>query len=181
MPGSALGRQGFQGRHGQGFDPARVQAIRNRPRTTAPTDEVVTAAIPEPAGGLWTSTVTGHDSGFASAWTDWARGEEFVPANTPMSVLRADAEARIYRIDGRSDLDALRGQYPAGPLDVDWEAVGRDFDAVHLTAKGAQETRYGLPNLYTWEVESTLWLRPRFTIVQQGTVAEPAKPAEEGR
>jgi hypothetical protein len=49
---------------------------------------------------------------------------------------------------------------------LDFEELARDYDALHLTVRGQWKTRMTRPNLYGWDVESTLWFRWKFNRVE---------------
>jgi hypothetical protein len=64
------------------------------------------------------------------------------------------------RLDGR-EADAAR--YP------DWNAVGRVYDAVHLTKRGQRATATrvaGKPDLVGWDCESTVWFKWVFSSIE---------------
>jgi hypothetical protein len=89
-----------------------------------------------------------------------------------------ESEVTAYTIDSLSDFRELVSTYfdpqDEGRVRVRWAAVAKDFDAVHLTARGlatAQDvevrTPAGIGKLWGWDTESTAWLRlPRsgFTV-----------------
>jgi hypothetical protein len=122
----------------------------------------------KPEGGLWTST---YHPQCGSNWVQWCLGEgwEVPPEERWQSMLLVPAPARVFIIDARADLERLAARYP-GPVIahwaalLDWEAIAKDYDAVHLTARGQAMTRFSYPhNLYGWDVECTLWCRWCFT------------------
>jgi hypothetical protein len=74
----------------------------------------------------------------------------------------------IYRISSPTDFSRLLASYPrkGGHAGVDWIAVAKDFDGVHLTARGLVMTQgvkvpaeRGEAALEGWDCESTAWLR----------------------
>lgn len=161
-----LGIQLFVTR-GEAYSPTRMDKIKNR--------DV------KPYGGLWTST---FDVETKSAWIDFCTKEEF---NLPASgvwrgyLLKPMRKARIYVIDSFDDLKQLIDKYSYNPYKdlqfsiwstlrdkryIDFEALSKDYDAIHLTQEGQWLTRHTEPfNLYGWDFESTLWLRDCFTNV----------------
>jgi hypothetical protein len=94
---------------------------------------------------------------------DWCVSEQYAGPSFNVWLLNPDPAARIAHIDTYSDLAALVAAYPGPGVDTrfpDWEAVSRDYDAVHLTDAGQWATRLSHPHdLYGWDCESTLWFR----------------------
>ena len=109
----------------------------------------------KPEGGLWTSPV---DSKYG--WKQWCTMEDaFTETLTKHFYLNLTPEARIYVIDSLEDLH----QCPKcmGLLDqvIDFPKMAREYDAIWLTTRGQQVTRYSFPmNLYGWDCESVLLL-----------------------
>ena len=142
------------------FNPEKVKPIQNR------------KSFSKPRGGFWTST---YNPDIGSAWIQWCCSEEFeVPKNHMWSgvLLTPDPKVRIYTIDCYEDFQKLLDQYGyisnilkefSKELYLDFESMVQDYDALHLTEKGQQETHLSYPhNLYGWDCESTLWLNPKF-------------------
>lgn len=132
-------------------------------------------AKPDNSGGLWTST---FDMNIKNAWVEFRVREEFdVPLDGKWRgyILTPSKKARIYVIDSHADLLRLLNKYPYDPykayghirwantLYPDFEAISKDYDAIHLTQEGQWATRMTEPNLYGWDFESTLWFRDCFT------------------
>jgi hypothetical protein len=130
------------------------------------TDEVTLVA--KPVGGLWTSTWDGEES----EWVDWCRREEFGDVDSrEWWLLTPSPTARILTIETRYNLmQAVKmfappaGSYPEwysglGAAVLDFTAVAKKFDAVHLTSRGAIDLHFGTPNLNSWDCESTVWFR----------------------
>lgn len=130
---------------------------------------------PERAGGLWTST---FDIETKNQWVEFRTRESFeVPLDGKWRgyILTPKKKARIYVIDSLSDLLRLLDKYPYNPykensfirwgvtIYPDFEAISKDYDAIHLTQEGQWATRMTEPNLYGWDFESTLWFRDCFT------------------
>ena len=87
------------------------------------------------------------------------------------------ADNRLLLIDDQTQLAAIIDAYPAEPNPYvphrnggrypDWEALAADgWDGVYLTDRGQWETRLprGGPDLYGWDLESCLWLRPSYVV-----------------
>lgn len=132
----------------------------------------------KPQGGFWTSTFDGQ----ASEWIRWCLSENFKTGPFRCWLLIPDPSARVYHVDGLADLERLVRVYgykrePYSPYSkwcLDFERMAQQFDALHLTRRGERETRHTDPGLYTWDVESTLWFRWRFTrVIDIGLVKAP--------
>jgi len=118
----------------------------------------------KPTGGLWTSTY--HEGG--SAWA----GSSMVLSRGEAWILHPKA-AKVAIVDSLSDLKKLMSVYQhqtrVGEEVLDFEAMSKDYDAMHLTERGQNATRMvpmGEPDLYGWDVESTLWFRWKFDSVE---------------
>lgn len=123
----------------------------------------------KPNGGMWTST---YDPSIGSGWIDWCHKEDFrVPGGGWRSWLLVPSPGvRVLTIDTLEDLVLALNRYPrtepAWRTNLfgmsryfDFEAVARDYDAIHLTEEGQWRTRLSHPdNLYGWDCESVLWL-----------------------
>ncbi len=131
----------------------------------------------KPVGALWTASylADGH-----STWELLEQAEFSHRARSVFSVNFAEAEAAVYTISCLLDFRNLVSRYPNplpdGRVRVQWDVVARDFDAVHLTARGLVTvhdvevvTPFGSAKLYGWDSESTAWLRrpPSVTVVHQ--------------
>lgn len=129
--------------------------------------------------GLWTSPVTARTDDGAptdSAWLEWCRSE--MDADTSGQYLTEVIpvrDARLLLIDGQEHLISIIGAYPhidsqwigRGRLYPDWAALAAaGWDGVYLTDRGQWAThlpRSG-PDLYSWDMESMLWLRHAYTV-----------------
>ncbi|MBC9783583.1 hypothetical protein H1S01_03525 [Heliobacterium chlorum] len=162
------------------LDPAKINPVTNTPQN-------------KPFGGFWTSTY--HET-LMSDWVLFSYTHETYWKGTALEawIVMATPDARVYRIDGYYDFEELLcryhvnpgwngpfipakrfseiyslfcGELPMGKAKLDFEAISRDYDAVHLTERGLSETKYGYPyNLMGWDVESTLWFRWSFSRVE---------------
>jgi hypothetical protein len=107
----------------------------------------------KPKGGLWTSPVNSE-----YGWREWCEAESFNLGSLKKS-FRVKFSGRVMTIDSVRDMEQLPWCEPTPgwnfPL---WEAV--EFcgvDAIHLTVKGQNETRFSRPhNLYGWDCETVL-------------------------
>jgi hypothetical protein len=128
---------------------------------------------PAKGTGLWTST-----AGEECSWIEWMKGEGWWPKrdSARLWLLDPDPAARIFEIDQAVDLNELASKfrrsggpgladYIAREPRLDWEAIAREYDAVHLTSRGEAQLHIRLdggPDLYGWDCESTIWFRWRF-------------------
>lgn len=127
--------------------------------------------VNKPDGGRWTSTWLGDALG--SAWVQWCLNKKESWLQGDCYLITPRSGARIYVIDSLEDAQVL----PLAKLPpmfnsdyiqcIDWLAVSRDYDAVHLTEKGQEATHLSFPlNLYGWDCESTVWFRDVFDKVE---------------
>jgi hypothetical protein len=136
-------------------------------------------AKPAAGSGLWTSPVTARTADGKpadSAWLEWSRAEmEADTSDLLLTEIIPVAEARILLIDCQEHLAAIVEAYPQsdsqwigrGRYYPAWEALVADgWDAVYLTDRGQWATRLPKsgPDLYTWDLESALWLRHAYTV-----------------
>lgn len=143
---------------------------------------VTNANFVKPHGGIWTCSYRGENS--PTSWEHFC-GTDYTSQlvnHTHTVALQPNPDARILVIDTQEDLVNIRAAYPPAKRDLhpdtpDWmveslggpfnfEAVSKDYDAIHLTDNGQWATRRSnAVNLYGWDVESTVWLRwDAFTI-----------------
>lgn len=126
----------------------------------------------KPCGGLWASPV---DAEFG--WIDWCKVEDFHPERLAVSFeFELAPSANVFVVDSMTDLQRFPhqlerlGQYLYQYPDFE-KARNTGIDAVYLTDKGQCETRFGgyLENekhmdLYGWDCESVLVLRPQVVV-----------------
>lgn len=128
----------------------------------------------KPRGGLWTSTYRpeSHDS----AWVEWCRYEDFGDVDKKAwYLLTPKANINIYTIDSQEDLCKLLNEYSVLFQNphfekhyLDFEALSKVYDGIHLTSQGQRATRLSFPeNLYGWDCESTLWFGWHFERVEK--------------
>lgn len=146
---------------------------REMDRNIVPIKNKLDWAKPDNQTGLWTSTYQQetHDS----EWVEWCIYNNWCDVEQKRWFLLTPSKtARIYTIDSLRDFKRALKLYRSTPYlnyeifaHLDYEAISRDYDAIHLTSPGQQETRLSVPNLYGWDVESTLWFRWCFDEVQE--------------
>lgn len=94
--------------------------------------------------------------------------------------LRVEEDARVYEINHAQDWQELVRRYPTSPapdaplgpcVSVDWSAVSRDWDGVHLSFAGLLFASYvvsevpgGVTYLWSWDTEQTLWLNQAWSV-----------------
>lgn len=160
-----ISRQLYEGEHKPTEE--RMEPIKNREGGV------------KPFGGLWTSRY--HET-YGSAWVQWCLEQDFnVPDDGFNSwVLDVNDQPKLLIIDSLSDLiqalQTYRMTYGSDhplyrfntvlPM-LDFEALSREFDGMHLTARGQSLTRLSHPeSLYGWDCESTLWFHWCFSKVE---------------
>lgn len=117
----------------------------------------------KPIGGIWGSTYI-LDEVYSSDWERWCIEENFGYNWKEAVIFTLKPDAKVYEIDSVQDLNNLAKAYNVhgnGVLTrLDFEAmVAAGIDAIHLTEKGQEETRFSRPyTLYGWDVESWLIL-----------------------
>lgn len=124
------------------------------------------------SGGLWTSTYKSGQRG--SEWKDYTvdeLGRDVPNAGWILQPLKA----RVFVVNTLADLEYLFAKFSRpSPLEpelakamgeenlLDFEKMAKSFDALHLTRNGQFNTRMTTPNLYGWDIESTLWFHWKF-------------------
>lgn len=103
----------------------------------------------KPYGGLWSSPV---DSEWG--WIDWGKSNEFGRFDISF---KFSITGRVLVIDSMKDLRAVP-KWEGYMEYVDFEALCSLCDAIWLTVKGENETRYIDGGLYGWDCESVLIL-----------------------
>jgi hypothetical protein len=149
---------------------------------------------PHAATGLWTSPVTAHRADGTptdSAWLEWCRSETDTDTSSRMlTEIWPISNARLLLIDEQAHLAAIINAYPAEPnpyvphrnggLYPDWAALAADgWDGVYLTGRGQWATRLPKsgPDLYGWDLESCLWLRPTYVVGRTSQSVVPHRTA----
>ncbi|MGW4222929.1 hypothetical protein ACWEG1_05680 [Streptomyces bauhiniae] len=150
-------------------DPNRFRAIRG----------IGTGWVkPKGGTGLWTAPVTATAADgrpVDSAWLEWCRAEmDSDTSDQYLTEIHPMPGARILLIDCHEHLVEIVRQFPAAS-DMpwvaesypDWEGLAAaGWDAVYLTDRGQWATRLPKsgPDLYSWDLESCLWLRHAYTV-----------------
>lgn len=110
----------------------------------------------KPLGGLWTSPV---DSEYG--WKHWCEDEDFRDCEEYFDL---EFNGTVLEINSVEDMDLLPWIESDGMHFVSFQALcalGFSYDAIHLTVKGQEETRYTHPkSLYGWDCETVLVLNP---------------------
>lgn len=132
----------------------------------------------KPSGGLWTSTYNMFDYNYQSEWIEWCSDNQDDWIGHTNVLIEVDTCARVFTIDSVEDMKGLYFLYPdkeygkfaRRPQDrvsarIDWVAVQKDYDIIHLTSTGAWvcSTPYYIKqnkplSLYGWDCESSLML-----------------------
>ncbi|WP_432931828.1 hypothetical protein ACQPZZ_12785 [Microbispora sp. CA-135349] len=147
--------------------------VRRTPRadTGAPPQPATGRVVVKPHGVFWTSSLV--DRG-RSSWQA-AIESSYVPVGpaelTEHCLFFEPQNVRIFTIDCPADVWSLVTRYATcdnGRHLVDWGAVAREYDAVHLTFRGLL-TAQGVPVeegsasfvLHGWDAESVAWFNCR--------------------
>ena len=110
----------------------------------------------KPDGGLWSSPI---DSNFG--WKDWNEVEEFKDCREDNSfILELRDSCKILKIDSKEDFQEIEYITEEGYLD--YEKISKIYDAIWLTEKGENETRFlgieSSADFYGWDCETILIL-----------------------
>ena len=134
---------------GNSFDPLKFVEPKNRPKFC------------KPWGGLWGSP---ENSKFG--WERWCEMEGFRIERNKESRFKftLDPDAKIYVINSIPDLLAVPYKIRKWEDEdlIDFEKMALEYDAIFLTVKGEQETRFSWESgmsLYGWDCESILVLK----------------------
>jgi hypothetical protein len=149
-----LGTQAWWG--AEPYDPDRVHPVRwpNQP-------------IEKPQHGFFTSSWDGQ----TSAWIEYQGRTERAAEPRRVQLFFPRPDARLYVVASSDDYELLAEQYPQryenpkrSPL-PDWHSLASEgpFDAIHMTAAALSDT--SLWYAHSWAVESTLWFRPKLTLL----------------
>ena len=108
----------------------------------------------KPLGGLWSSPV-----GCNYGWREWSEAESFGDLS---SSFETEYTGRTLVIDSLADLAGMIWQNTEHGRDwPDYEAmVVAGIDAIYLTERGQDETRFSRPGLYGFDCECVLVMNP---------------------
>lgn len=132
----------------------------------------------KPIGGIWGSTYT-PDEVYSSDWERWCISENYGYNWQQAVIFTLKPDAKVYEIDCKKDLNELAEKYKTYDIGqfsrLDFEGMAAaGIDAIHLTEKGQEETRFSRPyTLYGWDVES--WLILNIHAIDQQRPAVRAK------
>lgn len=121
----------------------------------------------KPRGGLWSSTIV---EPILSDWYSWCLMNGYgITSHMTYNKLIPDKNVRVYLIDRRKDYEELVNRYPRiEPIEYwfGWhlfnvDSMIKDYDVLQVTKQGIAENDMALS---TWDVESSLWLNPKFTV-----------------
>ena len=121
----------------------------------------------KPDSALWTSTASGSNNGYTSAWVEWAKSEMPQWVGHSGFLYDVSPSARILTIN--SDRDAMRvaNKYGMNTTDImdlfmymPWKKIAKDYDAIHHVPanRGADLFMHG------WDVESTAWFNTKMLL-----------------
>lgn len=126
---------------GKQFDPDKFKPVKNK-------------SFVKPEGGLWSSPVNSN-----YGWREWCKSESF---GNLSHHFKFHFEGNVFVIDSCADAARMPWLTFYGSIKYpDFEKmVSLGYDAIWLTEKGQQETRFGEPSLYGWDCESVLVMNP---------------------
>lgn len=105
----------------------------------------------KPAGGLWTSPVNSK-----WGWRDWSESEDYGDLSSNFLI---DFYGSVFVIDSYEDMLLLPWIEQSTHF-VSFEGLF-EYDAIHLTEKGQEDTRLTHPkSLYGWDCETVLIMNP---------------------
>lgn len=135
--------------------------------------------------GLYTSTGFSGTQGMWRIYLDLGHYSANFPY--PWNVWRneIDLDANIFDVTTAARWEELLLSYPTayeGLVYPDWHAIGSDWDAVHVTARAIAaiqgmriQTSEGTLAPSYWDVETTVWLRWRFTTTELVETVSPLR------
>ena len=114
----------------------------------------------KPRNALWTSTASGDNNGYTSAWVQWAESE--MPQWIGQSGFLYDVSpsARILTINSDQDALIVAKKYGLNTTNVmdlfmymPWNKIAKDYDAIHHVPSNRGADLF----MHAWDVESTAW------------------------
>ncbi len=126
--------------------------------------------INKPANCFWTSSL---DTRGGSAWAQFCYDSDFRRAANQAWLIFPHRTARVLKLAEKVFTDSFREKYTFCQQRyhlLDWEALAQDYDAVWLPRRYEicpTDVEY-YRDFYAWDVESTVWLRPRFYATYRG-------------
>ena len=121
----------------------------------------------KPKAALWTSTASGSNNGYTSAWVRWAKSEMPQWLGHSGFLYDVSPSARILTIN--SDQDAMRvaNKYGMNTTDImdlfmymPWKKIAKDYDAIHHVPSNRGADLF----MHSWDVESTAWFNTKMLL-----------------
>ena len=121
----------------------------------------------KPEAALWTSTASGGNTGYTSAWVEWAKSEMPQWVGHSGFLYDVSPSARILTIN--SDRDAMRvaNKYGMNTTDImdlfmymPWKKIAKDYDAIHHVPSNRGADLF----MHSWDVESTAWFNTKMLL-----------------
>ena len=121
----------------------------------------------KPENVLWTSTASGDNNGYTSAWVRWAKNEMPQWIGHSGFLYDVSPNARILTIN--SDQDAMRvaNKYGMNTTDImdlfmwmPWKKIAKDYDAIHHVPSNRGADIF----MHSWDVESTAWFNTKMLL-----------------
>ena len=129
---------------GDRYNPRKFKSIKNN-------------QFVKPNGGLWACPI-----GINWDWKEWCKSEDFRIESLEES-FKIKFIGNLFVIDQVEDLISLLREEARHRLGYpNFETIlSSGIDAIYLTERGQEETRFSDPSLYGWDCECILILNPK--------------------
>jgi hypothetical protein len=114
----------------------------------------------KPRNALWTSTASGDNNGYTSAWVQWAESEMPQWIGRSGFLYDVSPSARILTINSDQDALIVAKKYGLNTTNVmdlfmymPWDKIAKDYDAIHHVPSDRGADLF----MHAWDVESTAW------------------------
>jgi hypothetical protein len=114
----------------------------------------------KPRNALWTSTASGNNNGYTSAWVQWAESEMPQWIGQTGFLYDVSPSARILTINSDQDALIVAKKYGLNTTNVmdlfmymPWNKIAKDYDAIHHVPSNRGADLF----MHVWDVESTAW------------------------
>jgi hypothetical protein len=118
----------------------------------------------KPRNALWTSTASGNNNGYTSAWVQWAESEMPQWIGQTGFLYDVSPTARILSINSDQDALTVAKKYGLNTTNVmdlfmymPWNKIAKDYDAIHHVPSNRGADLF----MHAWDVESTAWFNTK--------------------
>ena len=118
----------------------------------------------KPRNALWTSTASGNNNGYTSAWVQWAESEMPEWIGQTGFLYDVSPNARILSINSDRDALTVAKKYGLNTTNVmdlvmymPWNKIAKDYDAIHHVPSNRGADLF----MHAWDVESTAWFNTK--------------------